>query len=213
MQTLLPLFPLDVVLFPNASLPLHIFEDRYKEMVGDCLAQQSHFGILYAHDEVMEEVGCLAEITEVLKRYPDGKLDIMAVGRSRFQVVLLDHERSFLRGLVEPYDEIENQGPVPAEQVVMLLEKYQEIFLLLNKRAPEEDPARLDMDGLSFQIASLLQLSNPLKQRLLTERTEAARVGLLLRYFEQLIPRLQEVEQAVRKAGSNGSQRREIREA
>lgn len=84
---LLPVFPLDVVLFPGASLPLHIFEPRYKEMIGECLDRRQPFGVVRAQEGGIAQVGCTAEILHVARTYPDGRLDIVTEGRKRFQVI------------------------------------------------------------------------------------------------------------------------------
>ena len=78
LDALLPLFPLDVVLFPGAALPLHIFEPRYKEMIGECLAQHRTFGVVRAVEQGLAEIGCTAEIITVVKEYPDGRLDLVS---------------------------------------------------------------------------------------------------------------------------------------
>src|SRR5271157_4662164 len=83
----IPLFPLNVVLFPGEELPLHIFEPRYRRMVRDCLDARSPFGMLLAMDDGITKVGCTAEILEVVKRYPDGRMDIITVGRDIFRIV------------------------------------------------------------------------------------------------------------------------------
>ncbi|HZZ15900.1 MAG TPA: LON peptidase substrate-binding domain-containing protein, partial [Candidatus Sulfotelmatobacter sp.] len=77
MPSLIPLFPLDVVLFPGVPLPLHIFEPRYKEMIAECLAQHKTFGVVRALEEGLAEVGCTAEIITVVKEYSDGRLDLV----------------------------------------------------------------------------------------------------------------------------------------
>src|SRR5947208_1422620 len=100
MSTLLPLFPLDVVLLPGAPLPLHIFEPRYKEMISECLKQKSVFGVVRAQEQSVADVGCTAEILTVTKEYEDGRLDIVTQGVSRFEVMQVNDERSFLRAEV-----------------------------------------------------------------------------------------------------------------
>jgi hypothetical protein len=94
---LLPLFPLEVVLLPGTPLPLHIFEPRYKEMIGECIAKSAPFGVVRTLEEGIAEVGCTAEIVMVTKEYPDGRMDLVAEGRNRFEVLELNRERSFLR--------------------------------------------------------------------------------------------------------------------
>jgi Lon protease-like protein len=100
MSTLLPLFPLDVVLLPGTPLPLHIFEPRYREMVSECLSQEKRFGVVRAKDEGVAEIGCTAEILTVTKKYPDGRMDIVTEGRERFEVMQVNQDRSFLQAEV-----------------------------------------------------------------------------------------------------------------
>src|SRR5580704_8217678 len=104
---LLPLFPLELVLFPGQILALHIFEDRYKEMIGECLENQTEFGIVLAgeKDNSIANQGCTAVVTSVTRRYDDGRMDIEAGGRRRFEVLFLDQERSFLRAAAQFFDD------------------------------------------------------------------------------------------------------------
>src|ERR1700730_13450118 len=97
---LLPLFPLDVVLLPGAPLPLHIFEPRYKEMMGECRANNASFSVIRAVNDGIAEIGCTAEIVSVTKEYPDGRLDLIAEGKERFEVLELNRQRSFLQAEV-----------------------------------------------------------------------------------------------------------------
>ncbi len=97
----IPVFPLDVVLFPGAALPLHIFEPRYRQMVKSCLKEKSEFGMLLALPKGVAYVGCTAEIVEVVKRYDDGRMDILTVGRAPFRVIRLYTENSLVEGQVD----------------------------------------------------------------------------------------------------------------
>src|SRR5947199_9033753 len=101
----LPLFPLTVVLLPGADMPLHIFEPRYRQMVRDCLDAKAPFGMLLALPNGIAGTGCTAEILEVTKRYPDGRYDILSVGRSPFRVVELFNDEALLRGEVDFLDD------------------------------------------------------------------------------------------------------------
>src|ERR1700745_2027494 len=96
----IPLFPLDVVLLPGTPLPLHIFEPRYKEMIGECRANSAPFGVVRALEEGIAEVGCTAEIVTVTKEYPDGRLDLVAERRKRFEVLALNQDRPVLQAEV-----------------------------------------------------------------------------------------------------------------
>ena len=86
-MSLLAIFPLDVVLFPGVPLPLHIFEPRYKEMIGECMEEQKPFGIVRVQEEGVAQIGCTAEIVAVTKKHEDGKLDIVTEGRARFELL------------------------------------------------------------------------------------------------------------------------------
>ena len=97
----IPLFPLNVVLFPGEQLPLHIFEPRYRRMVRECLDAKAPFGMLLALPNGVVRVGCTAEILEVVKRYEDGRMDIVTVGRCPFRVVDLLTEDPLLEGHVD----------------------------------------------------------------------------------------------------------------
>src|SRR5579884_1206656 len=106
-QELLPLFPLETVLFPRTPLPLHIFEDRYKEMMNEAIERKTEFGVVQAGEKGIVNTGCTAAIDKVLRRYPDGRLDLLTSGRRRFEILDLDDGRSFLRGAVDFFDDDE----------------------------------------------------------------------------------------------------------
>jgi len=205
MDSYLPLFPLDVVLFPEMLLPLHIFEERYKEMIGTCLQDRSEFGVVYAHDESVEEVGCTAEISKVIKRYPDGGMDILVMGKRRFQVLFFDSEKTYLRGSVELLADLDSESEPSKEKVARALNLYEQVYRLLNRAEPEElGLSRSDAD-LSFRIASVLYLSNELKQKILVTRAEDERLDVLSDHLEEIIPQLTEAQKAAKRAGSNGN--------
>jgi Lon protease-like protein len=96
-SSLLPIFPLDLVLLPGSPLPLHIFEPRYKEMIAECLEQKKPFGVVRASSDGVAEIGCTAEIVSVTKKYDDGRMDILTRGVERFEVIELNQDRSFLQ--------------------------------------------------------------------------------------------------------------------
>src|ERR1051326_6905731 len=156
---LLPLFPLEIVLLPHEASPLHIFEERYKDMIRHCLEVQDqsetedHFGVVLAREDKMERVGCTAHILNVARRYDDGRLDIVTAGRRRFEVLFTNEERPYLRGGVEFFDD--DSAATPASQ--SLTERTMELF---HRVAARLDTGREFPDGfprpelsLSFQIA------------------------------------------------------------
>src|SRR3954466_5309907 len=103
-SSLLPIFPLSLVLLPTTPLPLHIFEERYKEMMGLLIPERGEFEVVLARDGGVVNLGCTATVEQVVRRYPDGRLDLVAMGRRRFQIVSLDEEKPYLRAEVEYFN-------------------------------------------------------------------------------------------------------------
>lgn len=198
-MALLPLFPLNVVLFPGAPLPLHIFEPRYKEMIGECLSQNAPFGVVRALEEGIAEIGCTAEIITVTKEYPDGRLDLVAEGRERFEVLEVNQERSFLRGDVLLVSD--EPGSVEAEQKTRAVQLHLEILSLAGAI---QDLSAADQDRLSFHLAGSLPLDLDFKQKLLAMRSESERIQSITAYLEGILPKLQRVARTRHKAGGNG---------
>jgi Lon protease-like protein len=196
---LLPLFPLEVVLFPGTPLPLHIFEPRYKEMIGECLAGSSPFGVVRALEDGIAEVGCTAEIMTVTKEYPDGRMDLIAEGRKRFEVLALNQERSFLRAEVVMVPD-DPDGPIEAERI-RAIQLHLEILSLAGA---VQDLSAADQSMLSFYLAGSLPLDLDFKQKLLGMRSERQRIGVVAAYLENILPRLRRATEARHKAGGNG---------
>ena len=196
---LLPLFPLDLVLLPGTPLPLHIFESRYKEMIAECRANNSPFGVVRAQDHGIAEIGCSAEIVAVTKEYPDGKLDLLAEGRTRFEVLELHHERSFLQAdvLFVP-DDPGAASDAGRERAIQL---HRSILVLAGAM---QDLSAAQRETLSFHLAGSLPLDLDFKQKLLGMRNEGERIYALSAYLESLLPNLLRASKARDKAGGNG---------
>jgi Lon protease-like protein len=196
---LLALFPLDVVLFPGIPLPLHIFEPRYKEMIGECLDQKSLFGVIRARESTLADVGCTAEILAVTKTYDDGRMDIVAQGRERFELLEVNQERTFLRGEIL-YVADEPEKPTEEERS-RAIELHRQILALANAQQdlPEGDDA-----PLSYHLAGSLPLDLDFKQKLLGLRSESRRIQTVIEYFEGILPTLRRAVQIRQKAGGNG---------
>ncbi|MFZ0291023.1 MAG: LON peptidase substrate-binding domain-containing protein [Candidatus Sulfotelmatobacter sp.] len=199
MTALIPLFPLDVVLFPGTPLPLHIFEPRYKEMIAECLAQNRTFGVVRAIEQGLAEVGCTAEIVTVVKEYPDGRLDLVTEGRKRFELLAVNEERSFLRAEVLMIDD--ELGTPPQEDTARAIQLHSELLALAGA---QQDLAAVDPSLLSFYLAGSLPLDLDFKQKLLSLRAESERLTLLINYLDTLIPNLHRAARAREKAGGNG---------
>lgn len=198
-MALLPLFPLEVVLLPGTPLPLHIFEPRYKEMIRECRANNAPFGIIRALDEGIAEVGCTAEIVTVTKEYPDGRLDLVAEGRDRFEVLELNRERSFLRGeiLLLP----DEPGTSSPEEKARAIQAHHEILALAGA---VQDLSGADHPSLSFYLAGSLPLDLDFKQQLLAMRSEGERIRSVALYLETVLPNLKRAARAREKVGGNG---------
>ncbi len=199
MDSLLPLFPLEVVLFPGTPLPLHIFEPRYKEMIGECLEQKKQFGVIRAQETGLADVGCTAEILAVTKTYDDGRMDIVAEGRDRFELLAVNQDRSFLRGSILLVQD-ESDRPTAAERL-RAIDLHRQIMALANAQQdlPEGEEA-----PLSYHLVGSLPLDLDFKQKLLSLRSEARRIQTVVEYFEGILPTLLRTITIRQKAGGNG---------
>ena len=208
---IIPLFPLSVVVFPGQTLPLHIFEPRYKAMIADCQAAADRgetlpVGISFGQDTtVQREVGCSVVFEKVLNEYEDGRLDILTVGHDRYRVVEIYEEKAYLTAAVEFFgDEQEMADPLQVEEV-------RTRYARLNELVEEETGARLEVPipDSSFQIALATGLDLEIRQELLEMRSENQRLRTLIEHFEQLIPALEKRQEEKRKVRSNGRTRKE----
>jgi ATP-dependent Lon protease len=197
----IPLFPLNVVLLPGANLPLHIFEPRYRQMVKDCLDQKSEFGMLLSMPKGVARVGCTAEIVEVAKRYPDGRMDILTVGRDPFRVVDLFNENPLLVGHVDYLEDRESPGSPRVQHE--LVELYEACYTLIY----DDYPKNLECappEELSYLVAATLPLELMWKQQILELRSESDRQERLVAYLREWAPHLQKSEALRQRAGGNG---------
>jgi Lon protease-like protein len=197
---LLPLFPLEVVLFPGAGLPLHIFEPRYRLMVGQAIEKKSEFGVILSQDGEIADAGCTARVKKVTRRYEDGRFDIETIGRRRFLPGALDQSLPYLQAVVEYFEDEDRVAADPAD-LAPVLELARQVAAEAGIAIPKIGPA----DGhASFLIAAALPLGLPLKQNLLRMRSEAARLRELASYLSELQRRIGNTRQAQRLAGTNG---------
>ena len=183
-MSLLPLFPLDLVLFPGTPLPLHIFEPRYREMISECLDQKKSFGVVRAKEDGVAEIGCTAEIITVAKKYPDGRMDIVTEGRERFEVMQLNQERSFLQAEVLYLQDEPDQAT--AEEIAQAVKLRDEIIELAGTASSRGSKA---CNSLSTWSAPL-PLDLDFKQTLLGMKSEAERMHAVISYFEAILPNL-----------------------
>jgi uncharacterized protein len=190
---------LDVVLLPGTDLPLHIFEPRYKEMIGECITTQAPFGVVRGVEQGIADIGCTAEIISVTRKYADGELDLIAQGRRRFEVLALNQERAFLQAeiLYVP----DEPGDAEPEETARVLELHRQILLLAGVKPGD---AGRNLASLSFDLAGSLPLDLDFKQNLLAARSEGKRVQLLAAYLERILPALRLAAHARAKSGGNG---------
>ena len=163
---LLPLFPLPLVLLPQNPLPLHIFEERYREMIGEAIADDSEFGIVMAAQGGIVNVGCTATIERVVERFDDGRLNIATLGRRRFEVLSINEDRAFLRGEVNFFDDVDDTAQPELAQLAIAAAPQQEGIGPL----------------LSFDLGREVRDVN-LRQQLLVSRSENGRLRLLIDFF------------------------------
>ncbi|HEY1484352.1 MAG TPA: LON peptidase substrate-binding domain-containing protein [Candidatus Acidoferrum sp.] len=197
----IPLFPLNVVLFPGEQLPLHIFEPRYRRMVRECLDSKLPFGMLLALQDGVVRVGCTAEILEVIKQFEDGRMDIITVGRAPFRVVELFSEDPLLEGAID-FLEDHDFAPDPPKRE-QLIELYETCHTLLFAEVPQ-DFSDAPKHLLSYAIAAALPIDLLWKQQILELRSEAERQLRLLRYLQDWAPHLQLKTTLQHRAGGNG---------
>jgi Lon protease-like protein len=198
-ETLLPLFPLEAVLLPSNILPLHIFEERYKEMIGDAIRDRTEFGVVQAGEKGILNLGCTAVVEKVVTQYPDGRMDILTVGRRRFEILFLDQEKSYLRGAVNFFDDedLTEASPQLRKTSVALYE-----LLRQHDESLQEAPAPDDR-YLSFKIAEKVpDLS--FRQTLLAMRSENERLMHIQQFFPEYLATLKRARHIHKIARTNG---------
>ncbi len=191
MSSMLPIFPLELVLLPGVPLPLHIFEPRYKEMIAECLEQKKPFGVVRASSDGVADIGCTAEIMSVTKKYDDGRLDILTRGVDRFEVIHVNDERAFLQAEISVVED--EPGKPAAQMVTQAVRLHAEIAKLAGAEpsGPDEHAG-----NLSFLLAGSLPLDLDFKQSLLSTLSEAKRLEAVISYLEAVLPGLRRASKA-----------------
>jgi Lon protease-like protein len=195
----LPIFELPLVLLPGERVPLHIFEERYKRMIGDCLESGEPFGIVLRDDDGARSFGCTAFVTDVLERFDDGRLNVVVTGGEPFRVLdRFDDPES-------PAAEVEVEADSAGEDDLDAGEVAREVFLDLAERASGERPDEEEIAAESaYGIAARIELPVEFKQRLLQARDEAERMRMLARALKRLQDAIDGAEEISERARSNG---------
>src|SRR5438105_2093009 len=175
----LGLFPLGIVLLPAERVPLHVFEERYKELIGECIALEDEFGLLYADESGLREVGCRAVVAEVIERFDDGRMNVLVEGRERFRILRHTGGRSFSTAEVEPFDD-EDPRTAP-ESAARALNAFKHLVELVEVEVELPDPLA---PQLSFELAGRVELEPEAKQELLESRTEVQRLERVAELLE-----------------------------
>ncbi len=204
-EAALPLFPLSVVLLPGMSLPLHIFEERYNRMVGECVEQEREFGVVLSDGERMETIGCTASVRRVLRRYPDGRMDIVTVGVKRFRILEVRRGRPWLEAVVEPVADSAVSGGDESSQ---LAERGTALLVqlagMIGRPADLAGLRRLEPEGLSFRIAAAEGFSLEERQRALETTSTRERLERSVEALERILEKVRRDIEVRRLLGGNG---------
>ncbi len=197
-----PLFPLGLVALPHEYVPLHIFEERYRTMIGECLHRGSEFGIVWTGEDGGQEVGCAMEVSRVLERMDDGRLNILSRGTRAFRVIETVESLPYPAATVEflaDGDEEVDSGAVTAAH---------DAYRALVQQATDNDPDEDELADMgAYAMAATVEFGLEAKQGLLDLRSENARLKLVARLFRAATKRLEFIEKAQVRARSNGKVR------
>jgi Lon protease-like protein len=205
-DTLIPLFPLGVVLLPGLPLPLHIFEERYKTMIEECLERGEVFGLVAYTGSEIKSMGCTARISEVLKRYDDGRLDIMTVGEKRFVITERDESKPYLQGRVEFFDDEEGEELNDRDRELALkgLILRNELARLLGEENDYDGSGAMELKEISFALAGSRGFSLEEKQVFLEMTSTRQRLRKAVPALEKMIERYKLTLEIKRIIGGNG---------
>ena len=194
-----PLFPLGLVALPSELVPLHIFEDRYKTMIGRCLDEGSEFGIVWMAEDGLRPVGCACEIAEVVERMEDGRINLIARGTRPFRIEERQEELPYPAGTVEFLDDRDEDPDADAAEAA------HEAYAELVNEATDRTPDMTEIGDMSaYEMAATVEFGLEAKQGLLDLRSETARLRLVTRLFRAALKRLDFVSRAQARARSNG---------
>ena len=195
----LGLFPLQIVLLPTERVPLHVFEERYKELITESVEDDREFGLVFADDEGLRTIGCRAVVVEVLERFEDGRMNILVEGGERFRVVRHTSGRAFSTAEVAPVEDEDSR--VEPERAERALGAFRRLVQIVEAEVETPDP--LDPQ-LSFALAGRVEFEAEAKQELLESRSEPERLELVAELLEEAVVSVAMAEEAQRRASGNG---------
>jgi Lon protease-like protein len=208
LEDTIPLFPLGLVLMPQMPLPLHIFEERYKLMIGECLTEDREFGIVYLNATDIQSVGCTARILKVIRRYDDGRLDILSRGQRRFLIKEIYENKAYLEARVTYFDD-ERQADISDCQDLAAKGKalLRQFTSILELQEGYDFTAEMDIKSLSFLIAGCEGFSHAEKQRFLEMTSTSERLKKSVDSLENIIERMKITAEIHKIIGGNGSKK------
>ena len=197
-----PLFPLQLVVLPSEVVPLHIFEERFKTMIDECLANDSEFGVIWLADDGLHEVGCACRIDRVLEKFEDGRLNLLARGTRPLRVIERQRDLDYPAGVVEF---LADNPELPRRE---LIDAAQGAYAELVRKATDRSPTPQELGAMdAYAMAATVDFGLEAKQGLLGLRSENARLRLVARLFRAALKRLDFVDRAQARAKSNGKVR------
>ena len=200
-----PLFPLGLVLLPSEVVPLHIFEERYKLMIGECLEKGDEFGIVWLSGDGLQEVGCTARVTQVLQELEDGRMNILVAGGRPFRLKRRIDDMPYPAGEVELLDDATEEDPEAEAAELELASEAPERYADLVEQVTDERPSADDLEDLdAYGMAATIEFEAAPKQELLELRSERERLAQVRDLFIATMKRIAESEEAGELARSNG---------
>lgn len=195
------LFPLELVLVPTERAPLHIFEDRYRELVGESMAGGNEFGIVLEDADGLRQIGTSVGIVELVHTFDDGRMNILVEGRSRFRVRELTEGHSYRTADVESFEDDVEDDPTEAE-TERTLEAFRQLAEIAE--ADEFDVPAVGEAPLSFRLAARVDFGTTLKQELLELQSERARLDRLVDLLGHAAAALAREREVRERASGNG---------
>jgi Lon protease-like protein len=196
------LFPLGIVLLPSERVPLHIFEPRYQELIGECLEERGEFGLIFADDEGVREVGTRARVIDVLEEFEDGRMNVVIEGGARFRVERLTRGREFLTAVVESM--ADEPGAWDAMVVQLALEAFRALAAIAGAEPDEVDESASE---LSFELAAQVELPAEAKQRLLELTSEQQRLEQVTGLLDAVRESMLAAHELGERAKTNGARK------